>query len=82
MNPITLNKEGEQLMSRDDIPDASTLTTFNAGRHAVCDGTMRVLGISRTHNALICPECYLRISFPNTVKTYRDLRSHLLDLQK
>ena len=80
MDPITLNKEGEELMTRDDIPDDSHLTSFSVGRHSVCDGTMRVLKVSTTHKALVCPECYLRISFPQDIDTFRKLRIHLLEI--
>jgi len=79
MNPIILNKEGEELMTQDEIPEESKLTAFSAGRHSVCNGTMRVIGVSRTHKALVCPECCLRILFPQDVGTFRELRAYLLE---
>ncbi len=80
MEPITLNKENEQLINIDDMSEESTLTSFNVGRHSTCSGTMRILKVSKTHNALICPECFFRILLPEDVKTYRNLRAHLLAL--
>lgn len=77
MKPVILNKEGEQLMSLDDISEESVLTSFNAGQHSVCGGRMRFLNVSKTHNALVCPECFFRLVLPKKVGTYRALRAHL-----
>lgn len=80
MEPITLNEAGEQLITIDDMSEESTLTSFNVGRHLVCGGTMRIFEVSKTHNTLVCPECFFRILLPKGVKTYRDLRAYMFEL--
>lgn len=80
MEPIILSKAGEQIMTIDDMSEASALTSFNAGSHSVCGGTMRVFEVSKTHNALVCPECFFRLLLPKNVKTYRDLRAYMFEL--
>lgn len=89
MKPIKLNGYGETLqeypkgdLRRDPAPhqdlpadEAKELSTC-VGIHAVCHSWVDFKEISETHNALLCRGCSLRFVFPNTVKTFGDLRAH------
>lgn len=49
------------------------------GIHEICNGYVNIKQNSRTHHALLCPNCGLRIPIPIWVKTYGDLRKALRD---
>jgi len=40
--------------------------------HEVCGGFVDFQKISKTHNALVCRKCNLRVPFPIEAITYRD----------
>jgi len=50
-----------------------------AGIHDICNGSIDLKQTSMTHSALFCRACGLRVVFPNTIKTYGDLRLHFAD---
>lgn len=47
------------------------------GIHAFCRGWMDRRRATKTHDALVCRRCYLRVLFPNVIKTYGELRQAL-----
>lgn len=54
-----------------------------AVRHGACTSKgLKLIQTSSTHWALICQDCCLRVSFPNKVTTYADLRAHFYHLQR
>lgn len=53
---------------------------YCVGVHAYCNGWMDRTGATKTHSAIVCRQCHLRVLFPNTVKTYGELRQALTAL--
>lgn len=47
------------------------------GIHDCCNGWMDHKRATKTHDVLVCRNCFLRISFPREVKTYGELRQAL-----
>ncbi len=47
------------------------------GTHMYCSGWMDRRGATKTHDALVCRHCHLRVLFPKEIKTYGDLRQAL-----
>ncbi len=47
------------------------------GDHEVCGGSFQLRTTTASTQILLCGECYLRVEFPRTVKTYGQLREHL-----
>jgi hypothetical protein len=50
------------------------------GTHQGCSWMDR-MGSSRTHDVIVCQKCHLRIPFPNSVRTYGDLRRALAEVK-
>ncbi len=86
-DPIVLTKTGATLINKDDsqgeltddseFPKASII-----GIHKKCLGYPEIYPDSETHNAIYCHRCGLRIVYPNTVKTYGQLRKYLASFLK
>lgn len=88
MEPIVLNKTGDRLLpySGTDLAGTTWQTILFAssrddrhgkdliGTHECCNGTMRLKKSSKTHNALLCENCGLRIVLPCKIETYANLR--------
>jgi len=51
------------------------------GVHEYCDNWMDRRRATKTHDALVCRGCHLRVLFPKEVKTYGDLRQVLASQQ-
>ncbi|MCX6778718.1 MAG: hypothetical protein NTU97_00605 [Candidatus Magasanikbacteria bacterium] len=47
------------------------------GVHEYCRGWMDRFRATKTHDALLCRKCYLRVLFPREIKTYGELRKYL-----
>lgn len=47
------------------------------GVHKHCKGEFTLTKIPKKYTALHCEECGLRVTFPDTVRTYGDLRTHM-----
>lgn len=77
LDPIVLTKYGESLLEypsdRGHARDESTLGS-TVGVHELCRGFVDRVKVAKEHDALVCRQCCLRVVFPNTVKTYGDLR--------
>lgn len=87
LDPILLTAEGDMLEeypphgnegflvdhTRDEDKVNST-----AGVHAHCNGWVDRHETTKTHNALVCRKCHLRVSFPKSVTTYGGLRAALV----
>lgn len=87
LDPILLTAEGDMLEeypphgnegflvdhTRDEDKVNST-----AGVHAHCNGWVDRHETTKTHNALVCRKCHLRVSFPKSVTTYGGLRATLV----
>lgn len=89
MNPIVLTKFGETLnpFSGSDKYGTTDITVLfsscwgvriysadTVGFHDVCNGTIQLVKVSKTHNALRCDHCGLRIVIPVEVDNYGKLR--------
>ena len=83
LKPIRLTAEGDMLReypppinsdyftdhTRDDRELGGT-----AGVHDICGGWVDRVQTTRTHDALLCRRCHLRVPFPKEIKTYGELR--------
>jgi len=85
-DPIPLGKNGERLVEngvQNPPRENSDKLEFNCsvGLHDGCgdDGYMEMKSVSATHNAIICPSCYLRVTIFKSVNTYEALRKCLED---
>lgn len=85
--PIALTAIGETL--REYPPqdvfgtharDADSLGSC-VGVHDVCGGWMDRKRVSATYDALVCRSCHLRVTIPNGIATYGDLRAYFAELQ-
>lgn len=47
------------------------------GVHCYCRGWMDRVGATKTHDAIICRNCHLRVLFPKKITTYGQLRETL-----
>lgn len=89
LEPIPLTPEGDLL--RESSPgirgfglryfikhtrDENSLGSC-VGVHKYCDGWMDRKRATKTHDAIVCRECHLRVLFPKEVETYGDLRREL-----
>ncbi len=87
--PIQLSPEGEMLREYPPAPLFAGLEYFvdhtrdscslNSciGIHEYCDGWMDRTPATKTHDAILCRVCRLRVLFPKKVKTFRELRQAL-----
>jgi len=85
LQPIQLTQEGDLLgeyppdRSGFGSPvsvhkrDTNTMSSC-VGIHKYCNGWMDRKRANLTHDVLLCRSCFLRVSFPEDVKTYGDLR--------
>jgi len=46
------------------------------GQHEECGGLLWVPKISKSHRAIVCQNCNLRVPIPIEIKTYGELRAH------
>ncbi len=51
------------------------------GVHEYCNGWMDRMQATKTHDAIVCRRCHLRVLFSKEVKTYGDLRQALASQQ-
>lgn len=88
LKPIILTDIGDELL---EYPPSGT--TFGVdhtgddnklsicvGVHAVCRGWVDRREVTKTHDAICCRVCNLRVSFPKRITTYGELRQHLAEL--
>ncbi len=79
IEPIILTEYGETLF--DDMADLGrgddAVLSGRVGVHRTCAGFIDILSVSKTHKALLCQKCGLRVVVPKEVETYGDLRKHL-----
>jgi len=80
MDPIVLTKFGETLYCF-GVNDKTGLSLSSSkacgaavGIHYICDGTIRLIKVSGTHNVLHCDYCSLRVLIPVEVDNYGKLR--------
>lgn len=79
IEPILLNKNGEKLNDYPNSEGGDKKRLSNPiGVHAICSGWVDIGKISETHKAIACRGCHLRIVIPKEIKTYGDLRKHLI----
>ena len=80
--PIQLTEHGERLR---ECPPADVLGDHTRddhnlkhapGIHDYCSSWFDVVQVSKTHNALHCKGCGLRVVFPSTITTYGELRRY------
>lgn len=86
MAPIQLTSDGDILKEYPSPIYSSYLVDHTTdekelgccvGVHAYCNSWMDRCGATKTHSAIVCRGCHLRVLFPNTVKTYGELRQAL-----
>jgi len=56
--------------------DESKLSSC-VGLHMYCGGWMNRHNATKTHDAIVCRKCHLRVLFPKEIKTYGELRQSL-----
>ncbi len=83
--PIVVSEYGEEIgeyppsdVMGKHARDADAISTCI---HRICRSWVDCKSISRTHSALVCRECKMRIVFPREIKTYGDLRAHFTHFQ-
>lgn len=87
MEPIKLTKFNEYLReypgssSGDTDKDDTAKLSCCIGVHETCDGWMDINSISKTHKAIRCRNCSLRVVIPISIETYAQLREWSLNLQ-
>lgn len=87
--PIQLTPEGDMLREYPPSTLAFSLEYFVdhtrddrqlsscVGIHEYCNSWMDRTQATKTHDAIVCRGCHLRVLFPKKVKTYGDLRQAL-----
>jgi hypothetical protein len=89
LTPIQLTPEGDMLC--EDLPtinwgnyfvehtkDSRDLGSSGVGVHQYCNGYIDRKRATKTHDAIVCRACFLRVLFPKEVKTYGELRQALV----
>jgi len=84
MKPIQLTAESDMLREYppsgdyfvDHTRDGGALSTC-VGVHDFCNCWMDRTRATKTHDAVVCRGCHLRVLFPKEIKTYGQLREHL-----
>lgn len=82
LKPIRLTKENNYLleypspMLNEHTADKDKLSCC-IGLHKTCIGWVDIRKTTPTHNVILCRACGLRITIPNDVKTYGDLRKYI-----
>ena len=71
MAPITYHERSFQGQKENDY---SPITA--GGLHVVCNGHFKFRFESATHNRLVCSNCHLGITIPNTIFRMKGLREH------
>ncbi len=79
LTPVLLTSEGDTLREypSDNLfkhTNDSDKLGSSVGVHKVCNGFMDRKSTTETHDVILCRSCGLRVSFPNTIKTYGELR--------
>ncbi len=87
LTPIQLTPEGDLLReypsgmvafgSANHTRDDSNLSSC-VGVHEFCNGWMDRKRVTKTHDAIVCRRCCLRVLFPKEAKTYGDLRQAIV----
>ncbi len=89
LEPIRLTPEGDFLCEYPPSPRTSGFEYFVkhtrdednlglcVGIHEFCNSWMERVRATKTHDAIVCRGCHLRVLFPKEVKTYGDLRQAL-----
>lgn len=87
LDPILLTAEGDILEEYPPYGNEGFLVdhtrdedkiNLTAGVHALCNGWVDRHEATKTHNALVCRRCHLRVPFPKSVTTYGGLRAALV----
>ena len=89
LTPIQLTHEGDIL--EEHYPHAGleihhahvndkTILSKKLGLHKYCEGEIWRIRVAREYNALYCNSCHLRISFPNIIWTYGELRKYMAQM--
>ncbi len=86
LEPIQLTPEGDMLKEYppstgsnyfvDHTRDRHELSSC-VGLHVYCNGWIDRIRAAKTHDAIVCRNCHLRVLFPKEVKTYGELRQAL-----
>ncbi|MFY9462176.1 MAG: hypothetical protein WAP51_03165 [Candidatus Sungiibacteriota bacterium] len=85
LKPIQLTAEGDLLREYppsgdyfvDHTRDNHELSSC-VGVHDFCNSWMDRIRATKTHDAIVCRGCHLRVLFPKKIKTYGDLRQFLV----
>lgn len=87
LSPIALTLEGDALIEQRPVAHGCGLEYFvdhtrdtdvldgDVGIHRHCGGIISRHPTSRTHDVLICRQCFMRITIPYATHTYGDLRA-------
>ncbi len=74
MKPIVLSSLNEVMNGYSEETKEEATLSGCIGSHQVCGDWIDIKSISRTHNAIICRGCNMRIPIPVAIKTYAGLR--------
>lgn len=88
LEPIRITSDGDMLEEYppsspssnlvDHTDDTKSMSSSAVGIHQDCRGWLDRKSPSRAYDALICRECHLRVVIPRGIKTYGDLRAHMV----
>lgn len=76
---IQITQDGEALASypqwnlHDDTLIGGCMAT-----HYVCMGFVDLKEVSQNLNAIVCRACSLRVTIPNTIETFGELKAHFI----
>ena len=78
MKPILLTKFGEKLVQHPDLKTTDDKKLGSCiGIHDICGGLIHIRPISKTYKAVYCQKCGLRVTIPNGITTYGELRKYI-----
>lgn len=86
LNPIVLTELGEALVEH--YPQGVGIRVVHkrdkdmiSGVHAICNFQFEIRQVSKSHKALNCRGCMLRVVIPLSVETFGQLREYLSEFQ-
>ncbi len=75
--PRPFGPDGKYPYFIDHVQDTDALGPATVGLHLCCGGCLDRIKVAEDYDVIACRSCNLRVHFPSTVGTYRDLREHL-----
>lgn len=77
--PIVLTEYGDALSEYPNSdPEKYPQLSTCIGAHDICNGWMDIHEISKTHSAITCRKCGLRVVIPKEIDTYHKLKKYFV----